>query len=301
MELRHLEHFLAVADTGSFTRAAARLHVVQSGVSATVRALERELGSELFDRSGRHVTLTAAGKAFQPRAQDTLDAARAAKDAVHRVQGALHGTVTVGTLTAIDVVDLPGLLAELHAEHPGVTVRLRAAMAGSAGLAQHLREGGLDVAFLALPGPRPSDLDTRLLATAELAVYVPGSHPLAGEHRATLARLAEFPFVDTPVGFGSRTVVDLAFAAAGVEREVTVEVANVATAVDFVRAGLGIAFLADRLVPDSSGLHVVQVADANLCWRLTVATAAARHPSAATRAFLDLLHERHPTPVTPQG
>ncbi|ADJ45456.1 LysR family transcriptional regulator [Amycolatopsis mediterranei S699] len=298
MELRHLEHFLAVADAGSFTRAARALHVVQSGVSATVKALERELGSALFTRSRQEVTLTAAGQALLPKARETLDAAQAAKDAVDRTRGALHGTVTVGTLTAIDLVDLPELLAALRARHAGVTVRLRAAMAGSAGLAQHLRDGQLDVAFLALPAPSPADLDTRELATAPLTVYVPGSHPLAGKHRATLAQLAEFPFIDTPPGFGSRAVVDQAFTAAGVQREVTVEVANVGTVIDFVRAGLGIAFLGRPLVSDLTGLDTVQVADCDLRWQLTVATAATRRPSAATEAFLALLRERHPTSKT---
>ncbi|SFI99410.1 DNA-binding transcriptional regulator, LysR family [Amycolatopsis sacchari] len=293
VELRHLEYFLAVADTGGFTQAAKALHVVQSGVSATIKALERELGAELFTRTPQEVTLTAAGRTFLPRARETLDSARAAKDAVHGMRGAVQGTVTVGTLTSIDLVDLPELLAALRARYPGVTVRLRAAMAGSAGLAQHLREGRLDVAFLALP---PADLDTRLLASAPLALYVPGSHPLARTGRATLAQLAEFPFVDTPPGFANRTIVDQAFAAAGVTREVTVEIANVATAARFIQAGLGIGFLGHSLVPEHSGLATVEVTDADLRWELSVATASTRRPSAATRAFLDLLAERHPSP-----
>src|SRR5580658_2407052 len=130
VELRHLEYFLAVADTGSFTQAAKTLHVVQSGVSATVKTLERELGSPLFDRSQPRVTLTAAGRALLPQARGTLDAARAARDAVYRVQGTLHGTVAVGTLIAINLIDLPGLLAALRARHPGITVRLRTAATG---------------------------------------------------------------------------------------------------------------------------------------------------------------------------
>lgn len=296
MDLRHLEYFVAVADTGGFTQAARTLHVVQSGVSATIKALERELGSALFARSPQAVTLTVAGRALLPRARETLDAARAAKDAVHRTQGTLHGTVTVGTQISVDFVGMPGLLAELRARHPGVTVRLRAAMEGSAGLAQHLREGRLDVALLSLPGPPPADLDTRLLATAPMVVYVPSSHPLAGAGRASLARLAEFPFIDSPPGFTNRALADQAFAAAGVQREVTLEVPDVGTVADFIRAGLGIGFLGEWLVPDLTGLDTVQVADQELRWRLAVATASARRPGAVTTALLDLLGERHPSP-----
>ena len=299
MELRHLEYFLAVADTASFTHAAKALHVVQSGVSATVKALERELGSPLFDRSPQDVTLTAAGRALLPRARETLDAARAAKDAVHLTQGTLHGTVTVGTLTAINLVNLPELLAALRGRHPGITVRLRAAMAGSAGLAQDLRDGQLDAAFLSLPGPPPAGLNTRLLAVAPLVLYVPGSHPLAGAGRVALAQLAEFPFIDSPPGFGNRMMVDHAFAASGVEREVIVEIADVSMAASFIRAGLGIGFLSHFLVDDPTGLDTIQIADHELRWTLSIATAATRRPSAATEAFLNLLGERHPSPQAP--
>ena len=296
MDQRHLEYFLAVADTGSFTNAAKALHVVQSGVSATVKALERELGSPLFDRSPQHVTLTAAGRALLPRARETLDAARAAKDAVHQTQGMLHGTVTVGTLTAINLVDLPGLLAALRAEHPGITVRLRAAVAGSAGLAQDLRDGQVDVAFLSLPGPPPADLNVRQLAAAPLVLYVPSSHPLAGAGRVALSQLAEFPFIDSPPGFGNRMMVDQAFAASGVEREVTLEMADIGQAASFIRAGLGIGFLSQFLIDDQTGLDTLEIADHELRWELRIATAANRRPSAATEAFLDLLAQRHPSP-----
>ncbi|AWS45250.1 LysR family transcriptional regulator [Streptosporangium sp. 'caverna'] len=294
MELRHLEHFLAVADTGSFTQAARNLHVVQSGVSATIKVLEHELGSSLFVRTPQAVSLTAAGRAFLPRARETLSAARAAKDAVHRTQGTLHGEVTVGTLTSIDVVDLAGLLGALRERHPAVTVRLRAAAGGSADLAQQLRDGRIDVAFLSLPDPLPTGLLARPLAYAPLRLYVPAGHPLAGAGRVLLAQLAEFPFVDSPRGFGNRVVVDRAFATAGVDREVTLEVADIAMAVPLIRAGLGIGFLSRFLVVDDTGLDVLEVADHDLRWQLVVATAARRRPSAPTEAFLDLLRELHP-------
>jgi DNA-binding transcriptional LysR family regulator len=298
MELRHLEYFLAVAETGGFTPAANRLHVVQSGVSATIKALERELGSALFTRGRERVTLTAAGRALLPRARAALDAVGAAKDAVLQLRGVLHGVITVGTLTSVTLIDQPALLAALQARHPGVTVRLRTAVAGSAGLAQQLRDGQLDVAFLSLPSPAPAGLRTRLLTTAPLQLYVPSGHPLAGAGRASLRQLAEFPFVESPPGFGNRIVTDQAFAAAGVEREIRLEVTEVGTAAQFIRAGLGIGFLARFLVPDSAGLDTVEVADSELSWQLTVATSATRQPSAATDAFLQLLEQLHPDATT---
>jgi DNA-binding transcriptional LysR family regulator len=293
MELRHLEYFLAVADNRSFTAAAKRLHVVQSGVSATIKALERELGTELFVRGPAGVALSPAGEALRPHARTTLDAARAAKDAVSAASGTVRGTVTVGTLTSITVIDLPTVLAELHARHPEVVVHLRAASAGSAGLASQLRDGDLDVAFLVFTGPPPGDLQVRLIASVPLLLVVPANHPLARRKAVSLADLAGMSFVDGPPGYGNRTVVDNAFAAAGVERTVAVEVADIGTAATCIRKGLGIGFLSWSILDgiDSSGLVSVRVTGHDLQWRLYVATSATRQASAATRALLALMEE----------
>lgn len=294
VELRQLEYFLAVADHLSFTRAARRLHVVQSGVSATIRALERELGAELFTRGPAGVRLTPAGEELRPHARATIDAARAAKDAVNATRETVRGTVTVGTLTSINVIDLPALLAELHVRHPEVRVQLRAARAGTTGLARQLRDGDLDLAFLVFTGTPPSDLRARLVADVPLHLVVPKDHPLASGDSVTLAELAGLSFVDAPPGYGTRIVVDNAFAAAGVERTVTLEVADIGTAAAYIRNGLGIGFLSWSILDDidDDGLVTVPVFDQSLSWRLYVTTSATRSPSAAVRALLSLIEER---------
>lgn len=296
VELRHLEYFLAVAENRSFTEAAKRLHVVQSGVSATIRALERELGADLFVRGPGGVTLTPAGEELRPRARETLDAARAARDAVNATRGSVRGTVTVGTLTRINVIDLPTLLVDLHARHPEVVVHLRAASAGSAGLLRQLRDGDLDVAFLVFTGAVPADLDARLAAAVPLLLVVPTDHPLAQRDSVTLAELAGMSFVDSPLGYGTRTVIDKAFTEAGIERTVAVEVADLGTAATYIRNGLGIGFLSWSILDDidDSGLATVRISDYELEWRLFVTTSALRPPSAATRALLALIDENLP-------
>jgi DNA-binding transcriptional LysR family regulator len=296
VELRHLEYFLAVAENRSFTEAAKRLHVVQSGVSATIKALERELGADLFVRGPGGVTLTPAGQELRPRARETLDAARAARDAVSATRGSVRGTVTVGTLTRINVIDLPTLLVDLHARHPEVVVHLRAASAGSAGLLRQLRDGDLDVAFLVFTGAVPADLDARLAAAVPLLLVVPTDHPLAQRNSVPLAELAGMSFVDSPLGYGTRTVIDKAFAEAGIERTVAVEVADLGTAATYIRNGLGIGFLSWSILDDidDSGLATVRISDHELEWRLFVTTSALRPPSAATRALLALIDETLP-------
>ncbi|WP_240492003.1 LysR family transcriptional regulator [Mycobacterium alsense] len=296
VELRQLDYFLAVADTLSFTRAAKRLHVVQSGVSATIKALERELGAQLFVRGPAGVALTPAGQELAPHARATVDAARAAKEAVAAAAGAIRGTVKLGTLTSINVIDLPTLLADLHARHPGVLVQLRSARAGSAGLVQQLRDGQLDVALVVFPDGPPADLHTLLVAAFQLLLVVPSGHPLAGRGSVTVAELAGMSFVDGPPGYGNRAVVDRAFAAAGVPRTIALEVADIATTATHIRNGLGLGFLSRFILDEigDAGLATVSVSDYDLTWRLYVATSAARPASAATGAVLSLIEEMIP-------
>src|SRR3954469_17927387 len=106
MELRQLEYFVTVVEEAGFTRAAARLHVAQPGVSAQIRRLERELGQDLLDRSGRTVRLTEVGAAVLPYARAALDAVAGARLAVDEMTGLLRGQVAVGMLTACGSVDL---------------------------------------------------------------------------------------------------------------------------------------------------------------------------------------------------
>lgn len=293
MELRHLEYFLAVADTRSFTQAAQRLHVVQSGVSATIKALERELGVDLFVRGPGGVALTIAGEELRPRARATIDAARAAKEAVTATRGAVRGTVTVGILTSINVIDIPALLARLYAQHPGVSVQLRSATAGTAGLEQQLRNGDLDIAFLVFTGAPPADLCARPVVAVPLILVVPAEHPLADAGTVTLADLAGLSFIDCPRGYGNRTVVDKAFNAAGIERTITVEVADVGTLAAHIRNGLGVGFLSQFILDEigKSGLATIPITGCELLWRLYVATSAKRPSSAAARALLSLIEE----------
>lgn len=124
MELRQLEYFVAVAEERNFTRAAERVHISQSGVSAQIRRLERELGAELFDRSARTVTLTVAGKAALAHARTALAAAGAVGQAVGEVSDLIRGRLTVGMVVGCTVTPLFEALAAFHRDHPGVELSL---------------------------------------------------------------------------------------------------------------------------------------------------------------------------------
>ncbi|WP_199734285.1 LysR family transcriptional regulator [Micromonospora musae] len=292
LQLRQLEYFLAVAAEQSFTRAATRLHVVQSAVSAAISGLERELGATLFDRSAQGVVLTAAGEALLPKARTTLDTAHAARDAVQRAGRELGGSIAIGCLSGVGGIDFAGLLGRFHTRHPLVRLWLRTAESdGSAGLARSLADGELDVAFLGI-GARPfPQLHTRRLLRLPQVLAVPATHPLASRNTVTLTEVAGERFIDYPVGYATRTATDQAFAAAGLERTIAMEVSDVAVAADFVAHGLGVAFLPARALPAGTGIKALPLDDQSLEWSLHVATARHRRVGAATAALLKLVDE----------
>src|ERR1700741_1963702 len=118
MEMRQLEYFIAVASEMNFSRAAQRIHVVQSALSASVGRLEKELGVELFDRSKRQIALTAAGEVFLEHPRDVIHTARRARTSVDAFRDQLTGTVTLGTLMSWETLDLPAALEEFRRSNP---------------------------------------------------------------------------------------------------------------------------------------------------------------------------------------
>ncbi len=292
-----MEAFLAVAEELSFTRAAQRLHQVQSGVSATVRALERDLGAELFVRSSRSVELSEAGSAFLPAARDALAAAQAARDAVTGATGELGGTVRIAIATATDIVALPRLLGTFHRAHPGVTLAVVSTTRGDEGVMAALAEGELDVGLLT-PTTRPSTVTIHEIARAPVSVVLPVGHPLCGRARISLAQLADADFVDLPAGYGGRIINDAAFSAAAVRRRVALEVVDLRSASAYVREGLGVGLFPVTGIGEETGLVARRLLGPALHWPVAVVTGAERVPKAATRALLEVFarEARHPAP-----
>ncbi len=194
-------------------------------------------------------------------------------------------------MTSIGRLDLPSLLGRFHRRHPAVEVRLVVAAQGTRGLVEQLLAGALDLAIVSLPGPVPPGLARRRLASMPLALVVAQEHRLAGRASVPLAELGAEPFVDFPVGYGCRVVVDHAFALAELRRRVAVEAAEFGMAVAIVRQGLGVAILPGFAADGVEGVRALPIADADLSWPLDVATPTSRTATAAARAFLALLGE----------
>ncbi|GGR82482.1 LysR family transcriptional regulator [Streptomyces nojiriensis] len=288
MELQQMRYVLAVAETNSFTRAAERCLVVQSALSHQIARLERELGARLFERTSRRVRLTPAGEAFLPAARQCLDAAERAAAEVAAAVGEVRGRLAVGLIPTVAAVDVPGALRDFRRRYPHVRVSLR--VGASEDLAERVREGGLDVAFLGLPTTaRPQGVAVRELARDRLVAVVAPDHPLAGGPAVDLRRLSREVFVDLPAGTAGRVQSDLAFSAAGLTRDVAFEVTSADYIARLVGPGLAVAMLPSAYAPRLAGVATVEVTDAPARVEYAVWSRTGRTPAAA--AFLGALDD----------
>jgi len=261
MELRQLEYLVAVVEEASFTRAAKRVHISQSGVSAQVRQLEQELGADLLDRSGRAVTLTQAGEAALVHARTVLAAAAAMRQAVEDVSGLLRGRLTVGMVTACTITALFDGLGRFHQAHPGVALTLVEGAASD--LAERVRAGVLDLALIAAAGAPPEGLDVLPIVTERLVACVPRTHPLAERARLTLADLADLPLICMPPGAGIRAALDQSCRARNVAPVIALEASAAATLADLAVRGLGVAIMSQTMAsPFDEGLSALLIEDA---------------------------------------
>jgi DNA-binding transcriptional LysR family regulator len=178
MDEKRLRYFLTVVEEQSVTRAANRLHVAQPSLSQALRALEGELGVELFHRAGRGLALSAAGEALIGPAREVLSAIDAARGAVSEVTEVLAGTLQIAALATLAVDPLATLIGRFRREYGGVVVRVQEPNS-TAGVGAMVREGTCELGVARLPLPR-DDLRTLELGRQELLFVLPPDTPLPG-------------------------------------------------------------------------------------------------------------------------
>jgi DNA-binding transcriptional LysR family regulator len=241
MELRQLEYFVAVAEEANFTRAARRISVAQPAISAQIQRLERELGQLLLDRSRRVVRLTAAGEAALPFAKAALAAVANVQRTVEEVTDVVRGTVTIGTVGTHNV-DIPGLLADFHADHPAVEITLTTA--NSDALIDDVRTGHLDAAIVSVgPDETPEGLSIEVVTDQAIDAVVCHADTLASRSTIPLTELRERSLIALPVGTGIRHQFDEACAAAGFSPRVAFEASTPEALADLAEHGLGVAIV----------------------------------------------------------
>jgi DNA-binding transcriptional LysR family regulator len=245
MELRQLEYFLAVAEEANFTRAAKRVHISQSGVSAQIRQLERELGATLIDRSGRTARLTSAGAAALDHARSVLAAVNAIRHAVDEVNGLIRGRLVVGMVTACTVTPLFDALAGFGKAHPHIELSL--IEDNSDRLIERVRTGRADLALVGTSGTAPEEFEVLPLVSERLVAAVPLRHRLATRRRVSLTDIVEYPIICMPKGTGVRTVFDQGCVTAGIRADISMQASAPTAVADLAIRGLGIAILSESM------------------------------------------------------
>lgn len=242
MDLRRLRLFLAVVDEGSFTAAAAAVHVAQPAVSLAVRELETELGAPLLVRSRRGAHLTPAGEALVGPARQAVRDIDNAAAAVAAVTGLVAGRLDLASLPTLAADPVAELVGQFRRAHPGVTVRL-GAPADLAGLADDVRSGAAELGITE-GGPTNRQLAEVPLGEQELVAVSP---PGGSTRPVRLHQLAGVPLVVSPAGTSMRDVVEAALTSVGVTVAVAVETAQRDALIPLVLAGAGTTFLPSTL------------------------------------------------------
>jgi LysR family transcriptional regulator, hca operon transcriptional activator len=242
MELRHLRYFVAVAEAGSLTVAAARkLHTSQPSLSRQIRDLEHEVGAQLLTRRARGIELTPAGRAFLTHARAVLLQVEAATEAARRIAHPAKPCFTMGFLTGHEVIWMPEALRILRVELPNIDVMISSQY--SPLLADGLAKGKIDAAFLRRERGVPG-LAFRLLVKEPLVVILPADHRLAALKSISPRDLVGETFVtvdDTaPV---LRMVIDNYLKRSGINIKPTHEVDNLAMAMSLIASTGGIGLL----------------------------------------------------------
>ncbi|MDJ1135017.1 LysR family transcriptional regulator [Streptomyces iconiensis] len=283
MQPHQLQYFVAVAETGSFTSGAQRVQVVQSAVSAAVRQLERELGVALFLRS-RSTQLTPEGEVLLPRAKEVLASMEGATAAVAATRGQVTGTVKLGMMYRFASFDMASRLASFRRTYPAVVVQANTSTTGSCGHLDALRQGDLDIAIVATVNETVPGMQLTYLDSEPLRFVCPASHPLARSGAVRLEQIADETFIDSPAGWGNRSLVDAAFAKAGLRRTVQMETIDFNLGQSLVREELGVTFVPASGLWTDPGLVALDVEPA-LIWTARLARPAARPLSAAAAAL----------------
>ncbi|WP_433674540.1 LysR family transcriptional regulator [Microbacterium gorillae] len=281
MDIRLLEYFVVVADERNVTRAAQRLYAAQSTVSAGLRSLEQELGVALLERTTRSISLTPAGEDLLVSARSIVDEWAGMREAASESTAGIRGRVSMGTFTAMPLMDLPRVLGQFRRDFPLVDVHLTASPSGSTGLVDDVLQGRLDLAFTTVPPP--AGLMAHELAQVPYVALVPEGHALAEADEVDLATLAGQPWVDVLPGYGNRVQIDRVLAQRGLSRRVVAEIEAMPSIPEYVAAGLGVALIPEGV--QSPGCVTLPITDLSERWILSLVVGA----SAARRRHVDAL------------
>ncbi len=285
MDIANLQTFIAIAESGSFSLAAERLHLTQPAISKRVAALEQALGSPLFDRVGRRNVLTEAGQALLPNARRVLEALEDGRRAVANLSGTVAGRLSIGTSHHIGLHRLPSVLRRFHDHYPAVELDIR--FMDSEQASRSVEAGELELAVVTLPLEPAASLATQRIWPDPLAVVCSKGHPLARLTRTGVRALATHPAVLPSRGTYTRQMVENALAPLGLELKVDLSTNYLETIRMLVGVGLGWSVLPAIMV--DSDLVTLEVPELRIERQLGLVRHRARTLSNAAAAFVSVL------------
>jgi LysR family transcriptional regulator, hydrogen peroxide-inducible genes activator len=291
MEFHQLKYICAIADTGSFSRAAERCHVAQPSLSQQVLKLEEDLGAKLFDRLGRSVRLTEAGRAFLPYARSILQQMEAARTDVEDKRTDIRGSVTVGVIPTIAPYLMPQCVAAFSKKYPDA--RLRIVEETTPLLVENLRNLSVDVAILALP-LKQKDLEIFPLQREPLFAVLPKEHARANAKSLSLKELRSEQFVFLRDGHCFRDLSISACARANVNPKIAFESGQFSSLLGMVAAGIGVSLVPEMAVDTSNKCSYVRLADTQASRTIVAAVLRGRSFNRVQQAFLQ--HVRSAAP-----
>jgi DNA-binding transcriptional LysR family regulator len=289
MEIRQLRAFLAIAELGTFTAAAHRVHVTQAAISMQIRQLENELGSKLFVRAPRRVMLTEAGEHLLQRARQILRDHDAALDEIAELAGAERGRLRVGSASAMVTTDvLPLLLKEMRKQHAHAEVTV--ASGTSEALVQQILSGELDLAFVSLP-VEARGINTERLSQDQLVAIASPLHRLAKQRTVSAYTLAGEKLILGERGGNTRRLIDQFFAQAGVTLRVAMELSRQAAIRRMVEEDMGVGIVPLLTVVDEvekGRLVRWWIEGAHINWEMGIARLTGGYESPIMQTFIRL-------------
>ncbi len=287
MEIRQLRAFVAIAETGTFTAGALRVHVTQAAISMQIRQLETEIGAKVFVRAPRHVILTEAGEQLLRRARHILREHDAALDEIAELAGAERGRLRIGSASAMVLTDqLPGILANLRDQHPGAEIAVTSGT--SEVLVDQILAGEIDIAFVSLPVD-VRGIKTERLSEDQLVAIASPQHKLAKQKTISAYTLAGERLILGERGGNTRRLIDQFFAQAGVTLHVAMELSRQQAIRRMVEADLGVGIVPLQSVIDdveSGKLVRWWIEGAQINWELGIAQLTGGYESPIMQTFI---------------
>jgi DNA-binding transcriptional LysR family regulator len=302
VEIRQLRAFVAIAETGTFTAGALRVHVTQAAISMQIRQLETEIGARVFVRAPRHVILTEAGEQLLRRARHILREHDAAVDEIAELAGAERGRLRIGSASAMVLTEqLPSVLKELRKQHPAAEIAVTSGT--SEVLVDQILAGEVDIAFVSLPVD-VRGIKTERLSEDQLVAIASPQHRLAKQRTISAYTLAGERLILGERGGNTRRLIDQFFAQAGVTIRVAMELSRQQAIKRMVEEDMGVGIVPLQSVKeevDKGKLIRWWIEGAQINWELGIAQLSNGYDSPIMQKFVALAHQNFASDVSGDG